>query len=81
MKIETRRQRRIIAFNQLHFQAASAAALVCRAPIGLRRLNQSLSKRNVFLSYRKSAGSPLPNARVAYKMAAMRLHSRRINTL
>jgi len=29
-------------------QAASAAALVCRAPIGLRRLNQSLSKRNVF---------------------------------
>jgi len=48
MKIETRRQRRIIAFNQLHFQAASAATLVCRAPIGLRRLNQSLSKRNVF---------------------------------
>lgn len=48
MKIETRRQRRIIAFNQLHFQAASAAALVCRAPIGLWRLNQSLSKRNVF---------------------------------
>lgn len=48
MKIETRRQRCIIALNQLHFQAASAAALVFRAPIGLRRLNQSLSKRNVF---------------------------------
>ena len=58
MKIETRRQRRIIAFNQLHFKQAQR-----------------------FLSYRKSAGSPLPNARVAYKMAAMRLHSRRINTL